>query len=209
MCNLYSLTTARKAIRDLARVTSDTGDNAPPLPAIFPDQVAPVIRTAADGRRELVDMRWGLPSPPAAHSRITTNIRNLRSPWWRPWRQLGHRCLIPVSAFCEYDWRSGKAVPTWFARDEARSPFFFAGCWRAVFGERKGEIGEHLSFAFLTTAPNAVVAPVHPKAMPVLLLTEADRETWLDGPVEAALALQRPAPDGAVQVVASGRKADG
>jgi putative SOS response-associated peptidase YedK len=37
--------------------------------------------------------------------------------------------------------------------------------------------GDHLLYSFLTTAPNSVVAPVHPKAMPVLLLDEAARET--------------------------------
>jgi putative SOS response-associated peptidase YedK len=30
----------------------------------------------------------------------------------------------------------------------------------------------HLVYGFLTTAPNAVVEPVHPKAMPVILTTE-------------------------------------
>ena len=53
-----------------------------------------------------------------------------------------------------------------------------------------------------------VLAPVHPKAMPVLLLDEAARETWLTGPVEAALALQRPAPDHVLRIVAKGAKED-
>jgi putative SOS response-associated peptidase YedK len=43
----------------------------------------------------------------------------------------------------------------------------------------------------------------------VLLLTESDRETWLTGSVEAALGLQRPAPNDALRVVATGEKQDG
>ena len=32
-------------------------------------------------------------------------------------------------------------------------------------------------FAFLTTEPNAVVAPIHAKAMPVILTTSEELET--------------------------------
>ena len=60
MCNLYSITSSQAAIRQLARAMRDlTGNLAPP--AIFPDQMAPVVRTGPDGVRELVMMRWGFP----------------------------------------------------------------------------------------------------------------------------------------------------
>jgi len=35
MCNLYSMTTNQKAIRDLFKVRQDTSGNLPSLPAIF------------------------------------------------------------------------------------------------------------------------------------------------------------------------------
>ena len=44
MCNLYSLTKGQDAIRALAKAMRDTTGNMPPLPDIFPDQVAPVVR---------------------------------------------------------------------------------------------------------------------------------------------------------------------
>jgi putative SOS response-associated peptidase YedK len=44
--------------------------------------------------------------------------------------------------------------------------------------------------------------------MPVCLITEADRETWLTGSLESALALQRPAADDALRIVATGAKQD-
>jgi putative SOS response-associated peptidase YedK len=35
--------------------------------------------------------------------------------------------------------------------------------------------GPHLVYGFLTTALNAVVEPIHPKAMPVILTTNEER----------------------------------
>jgi FtsP/CotA-like multicopper oxidase with cupredoxin domain len=77
MSNLYSITKKQAAIRDLFKVVRDTTGNLPPLPAIFPDQVAPVVRIN-EGERELTMMRWGMPHPPHIHG-ITTNIRNTGS----------------------------------------------------------------------------------------------------------------------------------
>jgi len=39
-----------------------------------------------------------------------------------------------------------------------------------------------------------------------MLLTEADRETWLTGSIDAAPALQRPATNDALRVVATGKQ---
>jgi putative SOS response-associated peptidase YedK len=63
-------------------------------------------------------------------------------------------------------------------------------------------------FSFLTCEANAVVAPIHPKAMPVILTTPEEIDTWLTAPAELALQLQRPLPDDALQVVARGERKD-
>ena len=63
MCNLYSMTKGQVAIRELARAIRDTTGNLPPLPGIFPDNPAPIVRHGEDGARELALARWGMPSP--------------------------------------------------------------------------------------------------------------------------------------------------
>jgi putative SOS response-associated peptidase YedK len=59
----------------------------------------------------------------------------------------------------------------------------------------------HDVFAFFTTEPNDVVKAVHEKAMPVILTTEAERETWLTAPWTEAKKLQRLLADGELEIV--------
>jgi putative SOS response-associated peptidase YedK len=104
--------------------------------------------------------------------------------------------------------RTSPKVPHWFALDEQRTPFAFAGIWRPWTGERKGERGEHRLFAFLTTESNDVVRPIHAKAMPVILNEPKAWDTWLSGSIEEALQLQRPLPDERLTVVATNVRTD-
>jgi putative SOS response-associated peptidase YedK len=50
MCNLYGLTKGQAAIRNLFRTRRDRTGNLPLFPAIFPDQLAPIVRAAAQDR---------------------------------------------------------------------------------------------------------------------------------------------------------------
>ncbi len=44
MCNLYSMTRAQDAMRQLFKARRDLAGNLPPLSAIFPDTMAPIVR---------------------------------------------------------------------------------------------------------------------------------------------------------------------
>jgi putative SOS response-associated peptidase YedK len=78
MCNLYSITTNQAAIIALFRVANRYVGNLAPMPGVFPDYPAPVVRNTDTGR-ELAMMRWGMPPPPRTGGPPVTNIRNTGS----------------------------------------------------------------------------------------------------------------------------------
>ena len=223
MCNLYSVRTSKDEIRRLARTIADWQDddlgNFPPLPAVFPNRMAPVVRSLPNGGRQALNMRWGFPPPniPGSKPRnpYLTNIRNTDSRYWQTYlKKPEHRCLVPVTSFAEPDNNQGpRSIWTWFAQDESRPLMFFAGIWREWEGDRGTkavpDVGNHLVFSFLTTDASADVASVHADATPVLLLREEEREMWMNAPVEIALSLQKPPALGALKIVARDKKQDG
>ncbi|KAF0181841.1 MAG: hypothetical protein FD124_1636 [Alphaproteobacteria bacterium] len=160
---------------------------------VYPDRLAMTARLDDNGVLAPDVMRWGFPK---VKSSYVTNVRNVTSSYWKPWLKTEYRCLVPVTAFAEFSFIEPKGN-RWFERTDAKT-MCFAGIWRPWTGERGTKadpvVGEHLLFSFLTTRPNAVVAPWHEKAMPVVLERD-DWDLWLTGSVEEALAMQRPATD--------------
>jgi putative SOS response-associated peptidase YedK len=116
-------------------------------------------------------MRWGMPPPPRAGGYPVTNIRNTSSPHWRAWLKPENRCLVPINSFAEYapepNPETKKKDVVWFALNDDRPLVAFAGIWTEFKCDRgtksKPIPGPHLVYGFLTTAPNAVVEPIHPK----------------------------------------------
>lgn len=206
MCNLYNQTRAQDAMRQLFEPSglADRLGNLKPQPEVYPDYLAPVVRDGPEGRA-LVMARWGLPTPPQyligkKADRGVTNVRNAKSPHWRRWLGPEHRCLVPFDAFAEPRQGGGNA---WFRLKDDR-PAFFAGLyvpgWTSVRKVKDGETTDDL-YGFLTTEPNADVAPIHSKAMPVILTETADWELWLKAPWREAQPLQRPLADGALTLI--------
>lgn len=93
----------------------------------------------------------------------------------------------------------------WFALDESQPLFFLSGIHTTWIGARgpvkSPRVGHHDLCAFLTTNPNELVKPIHPKAMPVLLTTREKWEAWLTLAWKDAKALQRPLPEGRMIVL--------
>lgn len=192
MCNRYALSVPAASLFPRYNVNEPANPVAAPAAELFPRKPAYVVREV-DRVRILDVMAWGFPMTTKGKSgkdirKDVTNVRNYTSPFWRsalanPLR----RCLVPFSAFSEYGQvrgSDGKLPLHWF--DVPSQPITsFAGIWRPT--------DEGPVFAFLTTEPNAVVAPIHPKAMPVLLHPD-DEDRWLTAPLPKALELAAPFP---------------
>ncbi len=129
MCNLY-----RMEDKDWVSQWANDAErliNLMPAYQMNPDQIGSILRNTADGRKQLVHARWGLPSPRFAlekaaktkadklvakgkpanleelirmePDRGTTNVRKLTFPHWKRWFNVEHRCIVPVTSFAEPD----------------------------------------------------------------------------------------------------------
>ncbi len=211
MCNLYSQTRAVEAVRRLFRVSPNRAVAFEPKDAIFPGHMAPVVRRAQDGERELVELSWGfvLPQPSKAPRRVTnTRDDKMDSRFWRDSLEQ-RRCLVPVTSFCEPNGDVKPATWNWFALADETDPrplFAFAGLWRVWNGPVKKD-GPPVAldvFSFMTTTPNALVGTVNHERMPVLLATAEMQDQWMNGTLAEATALLKPYPPERMRLVQTG-----
>ena len=106
----------------------------------------------------------------------------------------GQRCIIPMQAFFEADWRSAKGVPTRIARVDGK-PMGVAGLWeRWTQGDE-----EIISYTLLTVNANSHALMNrygqngNEKRMPAIL-NEGAYGAWLNAPVDKAREFMRAYP---------------
>ena len=197
MCNLYRL----RNLENLSRIFEARPLELPfePRPDLYPKYESVVVRKA-EGERVLECMAWGIICQMRGKSgkavkKPVTNVRNLSSPFWKSTiANPAQRCLVPFTSFAEprpgKDPETGRPANWWFTI-EGEECCAFAGIWR--WSEDRAR------FAFLTCEPNPLVAPLHPKAMPVILQRE-DYDRWLDGEAADACSLAQPFPSQLMRV---------
>lgn len=182
MCGRFTLTTAdvhalARALRaevdaELARLHRPRWNVAP-----TDDHWVVVLER---GRRVLRRARFGVESP---GGRLVINARSETAPGLPTFRAAfeGGRCLVPADGF--FEWQGGRSErrPVWF-HPPGGGLLLLAG----LLVERPAS-----GFVILTTAANALLAPLHDR-MPALLSPPA-AEAWLSRPDPALLA---PAPEG-------------
>ncbi|MGH7119485.1 MAG: SOS response-associated peptidase [Acetobacteraceae bacterium] len=193
MCGRYASSLAPEAIARLFR-TLNPLPNAPPSWNIAPSQRALIVRREqASGARQLVSMRWGfVPLWMKGPARAQINARAetvATAPFFRA-AFAARRCLVPADAFYEWASTAGAKRPYAIARRDGQ-PMALAGIWeQAANANDNGAAGTDVCFAIITTAANALLAPIHGR-MPAIL-PEADWSLWLGESKGDARALLRP-----------------
>ena len=178
MCGRFTLFEADKILSKEFGVSS-----VPPLSPrynIAPSQPIAAVRTPHTGTgRELALLRWGLIPSWSKDPAIGNRLINARAetagekPSFRnAFRR--RRCLIPANGF--YEWqRQERGKQPYFVRMRDGRIFAFAGLWDRWESPDEGVIE---TCTILTTAANAVLAPIHDR-MPVIL-PQTDYARWLD-----------------------------
>ena len=149
-----------------------------------PRPAPPLVRELVAGQFGLVprwvksasDAKLRSPKLVNARSETVTTSNNLREAWLA-----GQRCIVPMMAFFEDDFRSGKAVPTRISRVDGQ-PMGVAGLWESWTGAG-GEV--IVSYTLLTVNANSHALmhryqqPGAEKRMPAVL-NEGAYDAWLN-----------------------------
>lgn len=170
--------------------TGAQADAAPPVRELVAGQLGLVprwVKSASDAKLRSTKLD-------AARSEAVTTSNNFREPWLA-----GQRCIVPMMAFMEDDWRSGRAVPTRIARVDGQ-PMGVAGLWERWVGP-EGEL--IVSYSVLTVNANSHALmhryqqPGSEKRMPAIL-NEGAFDAWLSARPQKAGEFMRAYPANAL-----------
>ena len=180
MCGRYTLRASPEAIARGLRVALESLSPVAARYNIAPTQRILVFRSAPDGRREAVMMRWGFPS---AAGSLLVNARAetvARLPAFRD-GFTHRRCLIPADGF--YEWQKvGSRKQPFFIHRKGNEPFAFAGIWQP------GPEGPTAETVLITQAAGDSMRPIHER-QPVRLAPEA-WDLWLSPNADDQAALE-------------------
>ena len=205
MCGLYSMTTAKEAVRQLfpkGWQWSETADLFEPSAKVGPSAKGPgspsnirLVALQTEGVTRFGTMRWRYEMkwmremgrrPP-----INAKIETLFSNGMFKYSARDRRCLIVVDAF--YEPKGPKPKPGDPRRDQYifnfgdGRPFALGGIW----AHYKAEDDDFFGFAIVTTNPGEPVADIHDRS-PVILDSPAEWETWLEGDQGEVMVFEEP-----------------
>lgn len=176
----------------------EVAPHTPELSADAPAAQEPPSRELVGGQFGLVP-RWVKSASDAklrstklvnARSETVTTSNNFRDAWLA-----GQRCIVPMMAFMEDDWRSGKAVPTRIARVDGK-PMGVAGLWESWTGAA-GEVITSYTLLTVNANSHALISryqqPGNEKRM-LAILNEGAVDAWLSARPEKAREFMRAYP---------------
>jgi putative SOS response-associated peptidase YedK len=172
--------------------------DAPAQPEEASAEPAPLVLELVEGQFGLVppwvksasDAKLRSTKLVNARSETVNTSNNFRNAWVN-----GQRCIVPMMAFMEDDFRSGKAVPTRIARVDGK-PLGVAGLWESWTGAEGDTI---VSYTLLTVNANSHALlhryqqPGAEKRMPAVL-NEGAYSAWLTARPEKAREFMRAYP---------------
>lgn len=196
MCGRFIL---KRPFSELVRLYNLTNSvNLAPRYNVAPTQDVAVVRSSSTGGRTLALMRWGLVPWWAKDLTIGARMINARNdavaskPAFREAFET-RRCLVPADGFYEWKKLDAKRRQPYAILPRDGGVFSFAALWERWRDKRSGEVV--LSSTIITTAPNALCAPIHDR-MPAILPREAWSQWLGEEPATSAerLALLKPFP---------------
>lgn len=187
MCGRFTLNkTAAEVARHFGLAAAPT---LSPRFNIAPSQPVAVVRAGGRAARECALLRWGLVPSWSRDPKMGARLINARSetaadkPAFRA-AMRRRRCLVPADGFYEWQATDGAKQP-YFVHLQGHALFAIAGLWEHWQDSDGSELE---TCTLLTTAPNALMAPIHNR-MPVIVAPE-HYELWLDPQVQRTEPLQ-------------------
>ena len=172
MCGKFTQKPEWAGVTTLEELIAGAESGTHPVETITPMRFAEVIRLGANGKREIVRMRWGLVPPSADNANVGTKFIHARAetidskPTYRD-AFAKRRGLIAVETFNEGEEISPSKTIQYVVSPKDGKPLAIAVIWEAW---TRGPV-PLLSFAMVTTPPNALIAKITDR-MPAVLPPE-------------------------------------